>query len=206
MSSYLSLFVSFWIVDALAAFSPGPNFLLVTETAMRRSRPHAFATALGLATGSLTWCLLVVFGLAAVLAVTPWLYGALKICGGAYLVYLGISLWRSGGHADLPTRLEQGALWSAYVRGFVTNLTNPKSAIYYGSVFALFVSPGTPAWVQAVAVGIVTVDSVLWHGGLALLFSMGAVKRLYAAAWRPINRLAGAAMAAFGARMILARD
>ena len=116
-------------------------------------------------------------------------------------------MWRSDG--DKPTATEssnQDRLSAAYVRGLLTNLSNPKSVVYFGSIFALFISPGTPLWVEATAVGIVLFDTVLWYGAVAALFSSAAVQRFYALVRRPVNRVAGAAMIGFGGRLMLARE
>jgi len=191
----------------LAAISPGPNFVLVTEAAIHRSRRYAAAAVLGLVTANLIWCFAVLLGISTLFKLAPWLYGAIKFTGGAYLIYLGVSLWRSNG--DKPTDAEspvQNRLGAAYFRGLLTNLSNPKSVVYFGSIFALFMSPGTPLWVEAAAVGIVPFDTVLWYGAVAALFSSAAVQRFYALVRRPVNRVAGAVMVGFGGRLMLARE
>jgi threonine efflux protein len=205
--TYVPLLLSLMAVDLLAAMSPGPNFVLVTRTAIQRARRDAGAVVLGFTSANLIWCAAVVFGLSALFEFAPWLYNATKFIGGMYLVYLGVSLWRA--EDSHGTRLEsvvQTNLAGSYIRGLLTNLSNPKSVVYFGSIFALFMKPATPAWVQLTAVGIVLFDTVLWYGTVALLFSSGAVRRLYLRVQRAINRVTGAVMIAFGARLILARD
>jgi threonine/homoserine/homoserine lactone efflux protein len=66
--------------------------------------------------------------------------------------------------------------------------------------------PDTPPWVQAIAIAIVLANTVLWYGSIAILFSRSLVQRLYTTSRRTINRLSGAVMIAFGARLLLARD
>lgn len=203
---YLYLLLSLLAVDLLAAISPGPNFV-VTQSAIQRTRRHAAAVVLGIVTANLIWCAAVAFGLSALFKLAPWLYGTIKLMGGAYLIYLGVCLWRNGNSP--PTRTEsslQSPLGAAYVRGLLTNLSNPKSVVYFGSIFALFMKPGTPAWVQVVAVCIVIFDTVLWYGTVALLFSSGAVQRLYIRIQRPMNRVTGAVMIGFGGKLMLVRD
>jgi threonine efflux protein len=204
---YFYLLLSLLAVDLLAAISPGPNFVLVTQTAIQRTRRHAVAVVLGLVTANLIWCGAVVFGLSALFELAPWLYGAIKFLGGAYLIYLGVSLWRTAGFSRTNTEASlQKKLGAAYIRGLLTNLSNPKSVVYFGSIFALFMRPVTPAWVQWMAVGIVLFDTVMWYGSVALLFSSKAVQRFYVRIQRPVNRVTGAAMFGFGARLMLVRD
>jgi threonine efflux protein len=210
VDAYLPLLASLFVVDLLAAISPGPNFIVVSQTAVTRSRRDAFAAVAGILTANLGWALAVVLGLAAVFALVPWLYTAIKVAGGAYLIYLAVRLWRGAGEPggdehSTPAPGERSPA-HAYARGFLTSATNPKSVVYFGSVFAVFLSPGSPGWLQIAAVAIVLVNGLLWYGLVAALFSTSGVQRRYAAVRRPIDRLAGAAIGAFGARLILVRD
>lgn len=195
--SYLALLLSLFVVDILAAISPGPNFVLVTQTAIQRSPRDAFAVVAGFVTTNLIWCLAVVLGLTVLFDIAPWLYVAVKVFGGAYLVYLGISMWQSRqASAVSPSRR------SPYLIGVLTNLTNPKSVVYFGSIFALFMKPGTPRWVQAAGIAIVLANTILWYGAVAMLFSRSVVQRGYARIRRAIDAVAGAVMIGFGVRLI----
>jgi RhtB (resistance to homoserine/threonine) family protein len=203
---YLALLGSLVVVDLLAAMSPGPNFVLITQTAAARTRRQAGAVVGGVLTANLVWCLAVMLGLAAVFDLSPWLFGLVKLLGGLYLLYLGVHLWRNAGG---PTEMVGISSWSvarSYARGFVTNMTNPKSVVYFGSVFSVFLSPSSPDWVQVAAVCIVLANTVAWYGAVALLFSTAAVQRRYVALRSRIDRIAGAVLAVFGARLIVVRD
>lgn len=204
------LLASLFVVDLLAAISPGPNLVVVSHTAATRSRRDAFAAVFGVITANLFWAMAVVLGLVTIFAIVPSLYTAIKVLGGIYLIYLGIALWRtrpdapsehgrSGGPADTHSL-------GAYLRGLVTAATNPKSLVYFGSVFAVFLRPGTPEWVQIVAVAIVIANALLWYGLVAALFSVRAVQERYSAVRRPLNRVAGVLLGTFGARLVLVRD
>ena len=202
---YVTLLLSLFIVDLLAAISPGPNFVLVTQTAIHRTTRHAMAVVAGFVTTNLIWCLAVALGLSALFQIAPWLYTGIKLCGGAYLLYLGITLWRSSAEPQIVSDATS-SVGAAFVRGLLTNLSNPKSVVYFGSIFALFMKPGTPVWVQAIAIAIVVTNTVLWYGTIAVLFSRSLVQKMYTTARRTINRLCGAAMIGFGARLLLVRD
>jgi threonine efflux protein len=201
-----TMLVSLFVADLAAAATPGPNFLAVTETAIHRSRRSAGAVVCGLVTANLAWAAAVSVGLSGLFRAAPSLYWGMKLFGGGYLIYLGIQLWMS--KTDGPVRTPsaaRGSVADAYVRGLLTGLSNPKSLVYFGSIFTVFLAPGSPAWVRAAAIGIVLFDTVLWYGTVALLFSRAAVYRAYARVRRPLDRVAGTVMAAFGARIALAR-
>jgi threonine efflux protein len=205
--TYLPLLLSLLAVDLLAAISPGPNFVVVTQAAIHRTPRYAAGIVLGFVAANLLWCFAVVLGISALFKLAPWLYGAIKFTGGVYLIYLGVNLWRSKSHS--PVNIEPSirrSVGAAFVRGLLTNLSNPKSVVYFGSIFALFLRPGTPGWVEAAAISIVMFNTVLWYGTLAALFSSSAVQRFYIAIKHPINRLSGAVMVGFGARLVLARE
>ena len=205
--SYLPLLFSLIAVDLLAAMSPGPNFVLVTRTAIQQTRRQAAAVVLGFTTANLIWCAAVMLGLSALFALAPWLYGAIKFTGGIYLIVLGINFWRAeDSKATDAGPLVQTNLITSYLRGLLTNLSNPKSVVYFGSIFALFMKPTMPTWVPFTAVAIVLFDTVLWYGTVAFLFSRSAVKRIYVRLQRSINRVTGAVMLGFGVRLILVRE
>lgn len=204
--THLSLLLSLLAVDLLAAISPGPNFVVVTQTAIRGRLRQAAAVVTGILTANIVWCLGVVFGLSALFEVAPWLYSAMKFLGGAYLVYLGITLWRNPARSATTFAVPTETAFAAYVRGLLTNLSNPKSVVYFGSIFALFMGPEVPVWVKALAIAIVLFNTVFWYGTVAVVFSRVLVRRRYAALEKPINRTAGAAMMIFGARTMLVRQ
>jgi RhtB (resistance to homoserine/threonine) family protein len=205
--AHLPHLIALLAVDLLAAMTPGPNFVLVTQTAIGHSFRQGAAVVLGLMISNLLWCAAVLFGLTSLFHLAPWLYTAIKLAGGAYLIVLGVQLWRSRGEVeaarhDLPERSPRTAL----LRGVLIGLSNPKSALYFGSVFALFVSPDTPAWVQATAVAVVLVNTAAWYGSVAALFSRPRVQRAYSRVQRTLNRVAGAVMAAFGVKLLATRS
>jgi RhtB (resistance to homoserine/threonine) family protein len=205
--AYLPLLLSLLLVDLLAAMSPGPNFVLVAQAAIHRSFRDAAAVVCGVTIANLIWCGAVVFGLSALFELSPWLHRTIQLIGGVYLIYLAVRLWRAQGSPPIAAGASAGSTRrAALVRGTLTNLSNPKSLAYFGSIFALFIGPETPRWVQAAACAIVIGDTLIWYGTVAALFSRKRVQRLYGAIQRPINRLAAAVMAGFGVRLIVVRD
>ncbi|WP_394835810.1 LysE family transporter [Pendulispora rubella] len=209
--NYASLLLTLFAVDMLAVISPGPNFVVVMETAVVHRTRAALAAVVGVAAGDLVWSLVALLGLSAVFTLWPWLYGAMKLVGGAYLIYLGVMAWRSRSEAPLgaaPVRKDAPprSLAVSFFRGFVTTLTNPKSVAYWGSIFTLFLKPGMPLWVEASAISIGVFDALLWYGAVALLFSSAPVRAFYTRVERWIHRVTGAVMIAFGARMVLDKD
>ena len=195
------------IVHLAAAATPGPSTLLVTQTSIAASRRAGLLTALGTASATAVWSISAVLGLSLVLSKLAWLYDALKLAGGACLIYVGIRMWRE---ATLPLPLASEGLAGsrasdarAYVRGLVTNLTNPKSAFYYVSIFAVLLPPELPIWVRGAAVAVVVAVSLAWYSVVAALLSTMPAQRAYARVKTWLDRVAGTVFIAFGLRLAL---
>jgi threonine efflux protein len=191
----------------LGCISPGPNFLVVTSTAMSVSRGASLAAGLGVALASLTWASLAVAGLALVLQQAAWLLTALRFAGAGYLVYLGIKIIL-GARKPMPIPGKSGAAASAAssVRnGFLTSMTNPKAAAFFGSLFVVTLPVGAPAWVYGAVLAIVTALSAAWHCGLALFFSLGPVQAAYRQFKAAISTVMGGVLVLLGVRLLVAR-
>src|SRR5260370_12984478 len=131
----LCTLVTMWILQVAAMMSPGPNVLLVSQLAASdRARSAVFA-ALGVACGATLWATCAVLGVHVVFLAFPGLRLALQVAGGAYLLYVAIRLWRSSG-AALDGRASSVSSWAAFRRGFLTNITNPKVAPFFCSIFS----------------------------------------------------------------------
>lgn len=201
----------FWTLAAIAAIqlvaviSPGPAFLMVSRAAATHSRSHGFATGLGVAAAAVIWAVAASLGLDALLHRFPWLYNALQIGGGAYLVWIG---WMSVRHAAAPLPEtndadRSGGLVAAWTTGLKAGLANPKIIVFFGSIFVTLLEPGSPDWMKAAAVAVVAVNETSWYACVAYFFSVPAVQRAYRRAKIWVERGVGALLGAFGAKMVL---
>ena len=196
MPALSSLLVLHWLVT----MSPGANTVLVAQTAAASGRPNAFAVIAGICTSGAIWVTSAALGLRAVFLASPWLYTLVANAGAAYLVWLGIKLLRSRSTAmELPaTDLRPLPLRLSFVRGFVTNITNPKSLVYFSSVFGTFLPPeaGVGAVLSVVLVSLLC--NIGWYGGLSFVLSSASARQAYGRAALTISRIAGLAMVLFG--------
>jgi threonine efflux protein len=182
-----------------AMASPGPNVLLVARTAMADSRRAALAAAAGVTCGAVLLAMAAAFGLGLLVQQVGWLRAAIQIAGGAYLVFLGVQTWRS---AREPLRVSSGAgerSTAHFRRGLFTNLSNPKAAVFFGSVLAPTLDSAD--WVAVAAIGLIAVDALVWHSLLAVLFARPRVQRGYGRAKAGIDRVVGAALALLGLKL-----
>jgi len=197
---------SVFAVHLLAMLSPGPNVLVVTQTAASRARRAGVCAALGIATGAALMSSAALAGLGFVFGEFAWLHAMLKLVGGGYLVYLGVRLWRSarapaalGPPPDAVARTD----WRAFGLGLVTNLTNPKALLFYGSVFAALFGPDAPRWLKLAAIGVIAANSTAFHVALACLFATPRAQAGYRRIKPAVDRIAGAGLAALGLRLML---
>lgn len=191
--------VSFALLWAVAVVTPGPNFLLVTGTALDASRRHGIATVAGLLTGTTIWGFAGFFGVGLLFRAAPWIYLSLKVAGGAYIVYLGIKMLRgSGAHADAESRNAPRSLWRAYRRGIVTNLSNPKSGAFVTTIFAATIPAHPTALDGLAALATMLTISASWYGLVVWGLGLGSVQSLYLRARRGIERGVGVLFVAFG--------
>ncbi|PZM16021.1 LysE family translocator [Rhizobium tubonense] len=205
MSSFF-VFFSIIVAIAIGAMSPGPSFVLVSRIAISRSRTAGFSAALGMGVGGVTFATLALLGLNALLMQVAWLYALLKIGGGLYLIYLGIRIWK-GATEELRVDAPSGPATISPVRNFwfglATQLSNPKTAIFYGSIFAALLPASPNGWLlMAVPPAVFAVEAG-WYCVVALAFSSSRPRAFYLRLKTWIDRVAGAVMGALGLRLVV---
>ncbi len=134
--------------------APGPDMLYVAARGASEGRSAGIVSALGIGAGTLVHITLVALGLAALLSAVPVAYTLVRIGGAAYLIYLGVRAF--GTHASLATRpLEPASLAAIFRQGVITNVLNPKVALFFLAFLPQFVDPsrGNPV-LQIVALGL----------------------------------------------------
>ena len=191
---------------AIGAMSPGPSFVVVVRASAALSRRDGLASALGMGCGGLVFAGLALAGLQALLMQVSWLYLVLKAAGGAYLVYLGIRIWRG---AKTPLETSNGTQptgrgWrKSFAVAFATQISNPKTAIWYASVFAAFLPNPIPTWMFWVLPPLIFTLEAGWYTIVALAFSAARPRALYLGAKLWIDRFAGGVVGLLGGKLIL---
>jgi len=185
----LELWFAFALASAALLAVPGPTVMLVLSYAMAGGRRTGLATVPGVTLGDFTAMTVSLMGAGAILATSATLFTVLKLVGAAYLIWLGVQLWRTGLPGDslgtAGTAKGQGAMfWSAYV---VTAL-NPKSIVFFMAFVPQFIDPAQPALMQfvlleATFLTLAAVNTALWAvlaGEMRARFSSIGVQRLIA--------------------------
>jgi threonine efflux protein len=199
LTALLTVALLHWIV----LVTPGSNVLLVSQLAASGHRRSACYAGLGITLVAVVWALLAILGVNALFASLPKLRLALQVAGGIYLCYVAVRLWRAGTSVTTQ-QSELLAPWAAFQLGFLTNILNPKSALFFGSVFATAFPQQPSVSLLAAATALVFVNALLWHSFLALAFSNLQVQAAYTRQRRLLNRISGALVGAFGLRLLVA--
>nr|WP_144186927.1 LysE family translocator [Elioraea rosea] len=194
--------VGFVAAAAIILAIPGPTILLVIGQSLgvgRGGRGGAWPLVAGVAAGDLVAMTLSLAGLGALLAASATAFTVLKFAGAAYLVWLGVSLWRAKvpDEGEIPAALEP---WKAARASFIVTALNPKSIAFFVAFVPLFIDPARPFLPQA---AILVVTFVTLAAANASLYALAAA-RLAGAVRRPrvrrwFNRTGGAMLIGAGA-------
>lgn len=151
----LHSFLLFVAAGLALNFTPGPDMLYVAARGASEGRSAGFASALGIGAGTLFHIAIVALGLAALLQAVPVAYLVLRVAGAVYLIYLGIRALRSRATLSLQ-RIEPAPLPAVFWQGVITNVLNPKVALFFLAFLPQFVDPsrGNPV-VQIIVLGLV---------------------------------------------------
>ena len=204
----LEIWIAFVIASSVLVAIPGPTVMLVVSYALGHGRGSAWATVPGVALGDFTAMTVSLAGAGAVLAASAGLFTALKLCGAAYLVWLGIGLWRAPVEAlDIHRdRRADRAPATMFWRAYVVTALNPKGIVFFIAFVPQFVTAGQPLMPQftvliATFVTLGAINAALW----ALLAGEMRARFATAAARRLTNRLGAGFLIGAGALTALAR-
>jgi threonine/homoserine/homoserine lactone efflux protein len=165
----LALFVA---AGLLLNFTPGPDMLYVLGNSVGRGRRAGVVSALGIGGGTLVHTLAAALGLSALLASSPLAYDVLRYAGAAYLIYLGVRTLLSRGTA-LTAAAKTGAvpLFALFRQGVLTNVLNPKVALFFLAFLPQFVDPsrGGVVWQFAFLGTCFNTTGTLVNSGVALV-------------------------------------
>ena len=188
----------------MGAISPGPSFVLVARTAIAVSRLDGLAAAIGMGLGASVFAAAALAGLHAVLMSVPALYTAVKIVGAAYLLYLAIMLWRG---ANDPIKVSDAvrvhrSIWKSFSLGLATQLSNPKTAVVYASMFAALLPPHQ-SWSSRVLMAcLICMLETGWYAVVAVAFSSERQRDRYLPSKAWIDRMAAGMMGLLGGKLI----
>ena len=192
---------AFLAVSALVIVTPGQDTALTIRNTLARGRRGGIHTAAGVALGQLVWALSASAGLVALLRAWEPAFLALRIAGAAYLLYLGLTALRSAFlRAREPAVAESRLRTPPLLQGLLSNLGNPKMAVFFTSLLPQFAPHGSFAALFALG-AVFCALTLTWLSGYALAVSRASELLRRSRPWRAIEALTGAVLVAFGLRV-----
>jgi threonine/homoserine/homoserine lactone efflux protein len=205
MPQELSALLGIFAAITVGAISPGPSFVMVARTAVSSSRIDGLGAALGMGVGGLLFAIAALLGLHGLLLAVPSLYVFLKVAGGLYLLYLGARIWLTARQPLALTKLINvtgTTAWKSFLVALTTQVSNPKAAIVYASVFAAFLPPAPSFAFNVAVVVVVFMIETGWYTIVALALSSEGPRGAYLRYKTWVDRVAGGVMIALGLKLL----
>lgn len=169
----LAIFAAAALVMVL---TPGPNMIYLVSRSLCQGRSAAFLSLLGVASGFLFHMLIATAGVTAIFLAIPYAYDVLRFGGAAYLIWLAWQAIRPGAPAVFRSRrLAPASRQKLFAMGFVTNVLNPKLAVFYLSIFTQFLHPERGSvFLQGLTLGCTQIV-ISFCVNLSIIFAAGAI-------------------------------
>lgn len=208
----IELLIPFFVATAIFACIPGPGLLYAAARTISHGRQAGWLAAVGLHLGGYAHVLATAFGLAAILSAVPVLYGAVKLAGAAYLVWLGYRMFVSKDRLLTGSAVTAGgpAPRKAMTQSIAVELLNPKTALFYLSFLPQFtdLDAAFPVWLQVLILGTIVNFMFSVTDIACVLLSDRAMRLLSAsqAANRLAQRVGGGILIALGINLAASRQ
>ncbi len=199
-------------IHFIALMSPGPDFALVVQNAMRHGRQTGLYIALGLSVGILLHSLFSLTGVSYLVHQQPLLYSGLQFLGGGYLLYLGIGALRAviqmikkpqSDQAQPANDLVISNKRQAFAKGFATNILNPKALVFFISLMSSLVPAGMSVTGKGIALMILFSLSLVWFSSLAWMLSTQTLQRRLQRAGIYVDALCGVVFTLVGSSILI---
>ena len=204
----ITSFLAFLGVSAVVIMTPGPDTAVTVRNTLLGGRCAGILTALGISTGQAIWALATSFGVVALLVASEVLFQAVKYAGAAYLIWLGlqalIGAWRGAGDGAIATRSSGPRLKAgrAFAQGLMSDLGNPKMAVFFASLLPQFATPGEGLFTALMSLGLIfSLMTFLWLAAYAFVIAKAGevLRRPVIRRW--IEGVTGTLLVALGVRL-----
>lgn len=195
----LEHWLAFMAAASVLLAIPGPTILLVVSYALAQERRSAGFIVAGVALGDLTAMTASMLGLGALLATSAAVFTVLRWIGGAYLIYLGIKLWRAPVAEQPADHVASASARRMFAHAYAVTALNPKSIVFFIAFVPQFIDPAAPFWSQAAILETSFVLLAAVNASLYALLAAAARRRLRTPRLRrAINRICGSLLIGAG--------
>ena len=193
----MSLLLTICVLHFVAQLSPGPDILLIAKSSASTSRANTLKIILGISVGIVVWVVLTLLGFTVLIEQFPWIQQVLMLVGGLFLARMGWAMLTGGLKQRkqnlAPKDVEVTGLDTKnyFMLGLMTNLANPKTLIYFSSVFSLALSSAASGHLKTQLALIIPVQTFMVFTGLMLILSMPKIKQAYQRSGSYIDIISG---------------
>lgn len=194
----MSLLLTICALHFVAQLSPGPDIILIAKSSASTTRRNTIHIIAGISLGIVLWVVLTLLGFTVLVEQFPWIQQVLMLIGGLFLAKMGWAML-SGGLRSLKqssaledVQAQSSAQKNYFLLGLFTNLSNPKTLIYFSSVFSLALSSSASEYLKAQLAVIIPLQTFLTFVLLMLLLSQPKIKAVYQRSGSYIDILSGA--------------
>lgn len=192
----MSLLLTISMLHFVAQLSPGPDVLLIAKSAASTTRRNTLQIITGISVGIIVWVVLTLAGFSALLQQWPWIQQILMLLGGFFLAKMGWAMLKGGlSSFQQSANLDEGTVPQAknyFLLGLFTNLSNPKTLIYFSSVFSLALSSSADVSLKTQLAVLIPIQTFLTFVLFMLIMSMPKIKALYQRSGSYIDIISGA--------------
>ena len=181
----MSLLFTICLLHFVAQLSPGPDVLLIAKSAASTTRQNALKIIAGISAGIVVWVVLTLAGFTVLIEQFSWVQQVLMLLGGIFLAKMGWAMLKGGvrsfrnKHQPEDDSNELAQPKNYFMLGLWTNLSNPKTLIYFSSVFSLALSSSASEYLKAQLAVIIPLQTFITFALLMLLISQPKIKALY---------------------------
>jgi threonine/homoserine/homoserine lactone efflux protein len=177
VSSYANTIFVLAAIHLSGAISPGPSTVLVAQTSALLSRQAGLRASLAMGFGALFWASIALFGLQFIFLTNSYVFFAFKIWGALFLIWTGIQMARNSSSTNSYENLITHE--NVFFTSLKFQLSNPKVAVFFGSVYLTVLPSDIPIWLKITILLIIFINETLWYSILAYGFSYNKIQTLY---------------------------
>ncbi len=203
LTSYLAELISVSIIAIFMAISPGADFVMVTRNSIFYSRTAGIYSALGVSLAIWIHVAYSIAGLAVIISNSIILFSIIKYLGAAYLIYIGWKTFHSHSKFEINDMAEKNhaTSFSSFKVGFITNALNPKTTIFFLSIFTQVVNPETPVMLQVIYGAIISIVHLVWFSSVAIFLTQPVFLKRFNEYKNNIEKIVGVMLMGFGLKV-----
>ena len=205
---YLSTIITVSIIAIFMAISPGADFAMIIRNSVFYSRKKGIYSAFGIALAIWIHVLYSIAGLAIIISQSIILFSIVKYLGAGYLIYIGWKTFTSLSKENQQTINNDKIIsnFTAFKIGFITNLLNPKTTIFFLSIFTQVINVETPMYIQIIYGAIISFAHLVWFIIVSILLTQPIVLQKLNYYKKTIEKIIGTMLIGFGLKIAISSN